>query len=377
MNHGRLFAALAAAFFTVSVLALSGTFLPKEDQAIRDTLDRATPPGELDRRVTDALEAGDIAGADQFASLAAELDKPLTPETQATLAEAKTFGATVVRNTGQFLTAYVTGEADTAAGLAGAVISDLTVVGDVRDLTIEGGKAISGQDYSEFLLAIAAVGLAAEGATLATGGGSLTLKAGASILKAAKRTGNLTVDFGRLLLRQAKETRLVRTLTRPARTSDTVAGTLRAARPETRAVARSSDGAGLIKTVGTIGHVAEAAGPAETVRLMRYVRTAEDLDDVAGMSARFGRNTRAVIELTGKTALRAFRVGVDATRAVFGAVFSFIAWMIGMTAYSLLKRGSFLVLDLTGRGLWLTTRLCWRGACAAVARASPVQTLSA
>ncbi|MEW5424727.1 hypothetical protein [Amorphus sp. 3PC139-8] len=366
MNLNRLFAAILLALATVVLFAARGALAPDENDAIQAALLEATPPGELDRRVVAALDTGDVAGAEQFAALAGSLDRALAPQTQAELADAQTVAATVLRNTGQFVTAYVTGHGDTAAGLAGAVISDLTVVGDVRDLAIEGGKAMSGQDYSQFLLAIAAVGLAAEGAVIATGGTSLTVKAGLSVLKAAKRTGNLTADFGRVLLRQAKETRFVRSLGRPARLSDDATDTARLARPQVRAARAADTGGELLTTVSTIGRVARTAGPGETVRLMRYVRSADDLEGIAGMSARFGRNTRAVIELTGKTALRAFRLGVDAARAIIGAAASFVAWMVGLALYGAVKRGSFFLLDLTGRSLWLAVHLFGRGLGAAV-----------
>lgn len=366
MNLNRLFAAIVLALATIALVGAKGSLAPNEDEAIHAALLEATPPGELDRRIKAALDTGDIAGAEQFKSLSDTLDRPIAPQTQTELADAQTVTATVLRNTGQFLTAYVTGHGDTAAGLAGAVISDLTVVGDVRDLAIEGGKAMSGQDYSQFLLAIAAVGLAAEGAVLATGGSSLTVKAGMSVLKAAKRTGNLTADFGRVLVRQAKEMRIVRSLSRPARVSGEAAVPARLARSEARAAHAAGAGGDLLTTVSTIGRVTRTAGPGETVRLMRYVRNADELEDIAGMSTRFGRNTRAVIELTGKTALRAFRVGVDATRAVIGAVASFVAWMVGLAVYGAIKRGSFFLLDLTGRAVWLALSLLWRGAGAAV-----------
>ena len=73
-------------------------------------------------------------------------------ETMTKIDDAHALSATVVRNTWQFGEGFVTGQGDTNAGLAGAVSSDLTVVGDVRDIAAEGTKMLAGEEYSELIL---------------------------------------------------------------------------------------------------------------------------------------------------------------------------------------------------------------------------------
>ncbi|MEO1104018.1 MAG: hypothetical protein AAFW98_09865, partial [Pseudomonadota bacterium] len=201
-----LSAATLLSLGTVAFLALAvpRLYTGYEERAVRAELQAATEGNVLETRTIDALADGDLSGALQFAGLARELGKPLSPETTAELAAAQGTVATIMRGAGDFAGAYITGYADSAAGLAGAVVSDLTVVGDVRDIISEGGKAAVGEEYSEFLLALAAVGLAAEAATIATGGSSLVVNAALSVLKVAKRTGNLTVDFSAHLVRLAR-----------------------------------------------------------------------------------------------------------------------------------------------------------------------------
>lgn len=319
-------AAFVLSVGTVAFLALAGPrYVTGTDEAeVRRELRLATANGELDRRIDDALGDGDVALAQQYAGLAVELSRPLEPDTAADLAAAQGTFATVVRNAGDFAGAYITGHADSAAGLAGAVVSDLTVVGDVRDIISEGGKAAVGEEYSEFLLALAAVGLAAEGATVATGGSSLVVKAAVSVLKVAKRTGNLTVAFTQ---------RLVRLVRAAAREADLASPAGRAPRlpagvdpPLTRAAARAE----LSTALSAVGTAAANAGPAEAVRLLRTVNTSTDAERLATFTSRFGRRSRAVFELTGKTALRAFRVALRGARLLLAFLWSLVGWILGL-----------------------------------------------
>lgn len=335
----RLFT--AATILSIGTVGFAALAVPRLERGfseaeIRRELQAATPGETLDERAGAAIEAGDISLALQYAVLARDLGKPLRPETDAELAAAQGTFATVVRNAGDFAGAYVTGYADSSAGLAGAVISDLTVVGDVRDIVREGGRAAVGDEYSEFLLTLAAIGLAAEAITIASGGTSLTVKAAVSVLKVAQRTGNLTADFASRLVRLARAaTREGGELVEVASLSRGVpAGTTaRVGAPLTQAAARAE----LRSTLTAVTTVAANAGAADAVKLMRTVRTVDNAQDLATFTSRFGRTSRAVVEITGKTALRAFRVGVRGLRLLVAFLWSFVAWVAGLLVLSMLR----------------------------------------
>ncbi|MEO6013079.1 MAG: hypothetical protein ABIQ30_05790 [Devosia sp.] len=85
----------------------------------------------------------------------------------------------------------VNGDFDSEAGFACVVATDLTSVGDVRDLVAQGGNYLTGQPVNYFTLGLAGVGLSLTAATIGTGGGMLPLRAGASFLKAMNKMGKL------------------------------------------------------------------------------------------------------------------------------------------------------------------------------------------
>ncbi|MEM0907378.1 MAG: hypothetical protein AAGJ94_08445 [Pseudomonadota bacterium] len=347
-----LSAATVLSLGTVAFLALAAPRLYTgfEERAIRAELQMATPGDTLDVKTQAALDSGDISGANQLAALAVELGKPLSPETVAALEEAHGTVAVILRNSSEFAGAFFTGRADSAAGLAGAVFSDLTVVGDMRDIISEGGKAAVGEDYSKFLLTLATIGLAAEGVTIATGGTSLVFNAGVSMLKVAKKSGNLTVRFANRLValatvaaRRTPSPRQSAPVERVASLGAAVAG--RGA-GEAGGLTRAAARAELRQAMTAVSTMADNAGAADAVKLMRHVNTTEDAAALAAVTSRFGRRSRAVVELTGKTALRGFRTAVRGVRLLMAFLWSLAAWICGLIALRLVKsavKGTFWV----------------------------------
>ncbi len=108
----------------------------------------------------------------------------------------------VLRRLREVARGALTGRGDSPEALTGAVAADLLVVGDVRDLVIQGARALRGEDADEVIFALSAAGLAT---TLAP-----EVDAGVAILKFARRVGALGDAFAKNLLRlvrRAVETR--------------------------------------------------------------------------------------------------------------------------------------------------------------------------
>jgi hypothetical protein len=91
-----------------------------------------------------------------------------------------------IRNAGY---GALTGKANTPEGLAAALATDLFVVGDVRDLAIQGKNWVMDEDVDEFIVILSAVGIAT---TAAPYGDWLP-----ALLKAARRAGALSKAFVR------------------------------------------------------------------------------------------------------------------------------------------------------------------------------------
>jgi len=330
---------LVLLFLTVAGLALAyvtgfGFSIPLE-KAVQADLSAAASPALINQKIVDALERDDIDDADMYVEIANFMNYELPPETLAKLDDAHALSATVVRNTWQFGEGFATGEADTNAGLAGAVASDLTVVGDVRDIAGEGGKMLRGEPHSDLILGLSVVGIGVTAATIATGGGGVVVKAGVSLMKAAKRTGRLTAEFAQSLTRLTTEAVNMPMLRQTLRATDLT--DLKKAEQVFTAYGRNVRGSKLVPVLGKLGDLNNAVGPAETVRLMRFVKTTENLDDVTGMTKRFGVKTRGIMELTGKTALRSFKTSFKLLEWVAEGIWGLLMWLGGLIMMVLMR----------------------------------------
>jgi hypothetical protein len=290
---------------------------------IRAELQATVPAEELDLAVNDALDSGQYEDALMYAEVADYAGIPLAPETVDRLADAGTLLLRVSRDTGSFFEGFLTGEGSDTAGFVGAITSDLTVVGDVRDIGREGTKLVAGEDYSELILGLSVVGVAATGATIATGGGALPVKVGVSLMKVAKRTGALTAAFARQLgdlMRRAVDFPGLRRSLNNVSLTDSAA--------TRRAVSNYASSINLKPLTPVFDDMAALqrnAGPAESVRLLSRVENTNDLRRITEMSGTLGVKTRGVMALTGKTSLRAFKTFTNLVRWLLGWIWAIAA----------------------------------------------------
>jgi hypothetical protein len=157
--------------------------------AIADYRLRALPPEKYVEEIATALAARD---GDMARSLVALAQSQNVEVPEALLAELNALPPVDMGNVvSQGWNCIVNGDFDSEAGFACVVATDLTSVGDVRDLVAQGGNYLTGQPVNYFTLGVASVGLTLTGATIMTGGGMLPLRAGASFLKAANKVGKM------------------------------------------------------------------------------------------------------------------------------------------------------------------------------------------
>lgn len=307
-----------------------------DEPFIRAELAWKTSPEDMSQRVDAALEAKAWDDAAMYAEIAAFMDMPLGPATQVRLEAENAFARRAARNTSSFVTGFVTGTGEDTPAFMGALASDLTVVGDIRDIGSEGTKLVRGEEYSTMILGLSVVGLAATTATVATGGGGLPARVGVSVLKVARKAGTITAGFARDMTRLLNE----------AMNFDKLGDTLRAvdladSAATRRAVTSYADGISLARVMPVLDDVAaieRAAGPAETVRLMRYVENTEDLASVSKMTAKYGTKTRGIMEITGKTSLRAFKTAWNLVLLALQWVWAIAGGIGALVAASLGRR---------------------------------------
>ena len=146
----------------------------------------------------------------------------------------------------------ITGRGTDAASLAGAVIADLFVFGDIRDLVIETGTWLKGGDADEMIVALSAGGVVL---TL-----SPELDVGAAVLKTARKMGVLTDAMARSVADVARRAYRTRKTDELKQISSDVSTLVARARP-----------------AGAVSILKHADDPATLSRLVRFTETPDGL----------------------------------------------------------------------------------------------------
>lgn len=218
------------------------------------------------------------------AALAAETDPQKRAAIERERDAAAAEGASVVRRLREVGMGALSGRAESIEGLVGAVGADMLVVGDVRDLLIEGGKWALDGEADEVILALSAVGVAT---TLAP-----EVDWAPSVLKAAKRAGAMTKGLGEFIVRAAKGGKVEE---------------LRELMGHVAALARRASPGGAVRILRL------ADGPEDVARLAKFVDRAEDLGKGSGVLA---------LHVTGKEGARVVKAAegmADSATAVRAA----------------------------------------------------------
>src|SRR5260370_26132270 len=175
------------AFEARNLLAGQDDPIALADHAVARLLDARIAAREIDA----ALAVDDADLARSFLDLARATNVPVDPELAERVERANASAATTVRSLGSFARGVLTGEAQDASGLAGVVLADLFMLGDIRDALREATRLAAGQDADQLVLGLACVGLAVTAGTYATIGAAVPARVGVTVLKAARQTGRL------------------------------------------------------------------------------------------------------------------------------------------------------------------------------------------
>jgi len=273
----------------------------------------------FEKEIGVALEKDDPELARSLADLAGDRGMTIDQATLARIASAEEFSIT--RATGQLFHGAVTGEADSPTAFAGALASDLTVVGDVMDLT---QQAIAYPQQDNLTVALAATGIVLTGALAFSGGTSAAGKVGISAIKAARKMKRLSKGLERALVRltaDAVDTRVLKSVTRDIgswKFTSAFNGTKRLIKP------RVIDE--LTQTGDAVRHVFTGQGYRGTLQVLESADDTSDIRKLRRVSDDLGPKFRGALHLKrgGKLTLRVAEI-----------LFTFLWWIISAVGWLL------------------------------------------
>ncbi|MDF0595511.1 hypothetical protein [Psychromarinibacter halotolerans] len=221
--------------------------------------------------------------------------------------------------------------------LACRVALDVTPFGDIVSLVRGATQYVTGGEVDTLDLGLAAVGLGATALALATGGSSMVIKGGATLLKVAKSAGRLPPALARALRRAFREG-IDWPKVSAVRGFDDFGGVFRprAMRPVTGALT-------------DVNELRDSVGLAATLHMLPKAETLGDLSAYSRISRVAGQRTVGAFELLGNN--RFVRLAMrwsDEVWWAISAVFAALVSLVGLL-WSILSRACLTTLRRMAR----------------------------
>lgn len=233
------------------------------------------------------------------------------------------------RTVNDFATGFLQGEAESGAGVAGAITSDFTVVGDARDLWEQYQLYARGEPVNELIVTLAGIGVGLTAVTVASSGTATPAKGGVSTTKLAARTGRLTPRFQKFLLKQGSDVFDYKTFLLAARAERNLDGISKAA-----VKAYNPQAARAIKqTAEQINNIRKSSSTADVVHLLNYVDSGDELARLERLTVKYGALSKGVMKLLGKGAIgsvRVLRKSAELFISIIATFASFLATLVSL-----------------------------------------------
>jgi hypothetical protein len=235
------------------------------ERALRKSLTR--PAAE--REIESALAGGDIEIAQGIVDLAVEHDIAVDPALVDQVKDPRINADSAMQTAGRFVHGLWSGEPTDGASLAGTLVSDLFVFGDIRDAARESAHYLTGRPTDFWVLGLSGAGIVMTAVTFSSLGASMPARMGFSVVKAVRRLG---------------------------RFNPVLAGRL------TRDAVKVSASGEFAEFVRDVGRIESNAGTQAALDGLQSAENPQEVSRIARIAVAKGGKTRAILKLVGPTA---------------------------------------------------------------------------
>lgn len=231
-----------------------------------------------------------------------------------------------------FTKGFVSGKGSDGYAIAGAMTSDFTVVGDVRDLSEQYQRYEEGKPVNQLIVTLSGIGIGLTAMTIGTVGASLPPKAGTSVLKFSNKTGRMSKEFSQELLQKSQKAFDWQSFSRLAKTDSSLKGIKQAAKQTYNPQAAKQ----LSKMATQANNIRRSTSTADTVYLMKFIDNSNDLRRMEKVASHYGTYTKGIMKFLGKSALRGMKVLKKTMAFILSLISSIVSGV--MSLLSLMPR---------------------------------------
>ncbi len=175
--------------------------------------------------------------------------------------------------TDKIIEGVLEGKSDETMGQFSALISDFLIIGDIRDLAIQGKHYLSNEKVDNIIVALSGIGLVASASTVYSFGATTPVKGTVSFLKYGKRLNKLPPWLNKALLKESKVVQKTKSLD------------------------------SINKLFTPITKLYEKVGFKATLDLLHQSKNLNHLKGILKFSTRFGKETPTLLRVTNNQAI--------------------------------------------------------------------------
>jgi len=286
---------------------------------IEKNLREIATPYYLEQKILKSLSNNNIDNANRYNNLSQYLNIKIdNQEINRSLEKANSFLPSVLRDTQHFILGFKTGESDDSASMAGAIVSDMTLFGDGLDLYKEGTKMVEGEEYDKFTIGISSIGFVLTASTYVTIGSTAILKVGASIIKTAHKRKKISKPFMKVI--SSKISKSINFSLLKHINWSSIAKFKSSVNKFTKTINLLH----IQDLLVNLDKISENISKSDTVKVMEYIDSSEDLNKTVIISSKFKTNTVAIFDILGKDTLKSGKVEIKYTGWFIVQIISFI-----------------------------------------------------
>jgi hypothetical protein len=166
------------------------------------------------------------------------------------------------------------GKSDENIGKASAIASDFLVIGDIRDLFLQGNNYINDTEVDKVIVALSTLGLVATISTVYSLGATTPAKNSISILKYGRKVNKIPNWLSRTIVKEAKISKETKSLSNVKR---------------------------ILEPIYTLY---EKIGLKQTLELLKRTKNLNALKGSVKLSKRFGKNSSHLVKVTGAKSIK-------------------------------------------------------------------------
>ncbi len=168
----------------------------------------------------------------------------------------------------------IEGKSDEDIGKVSAIASDFLVIGDIRDLVIEGNNYMNDKKVDSVVVGLSTLGLVATISTIYTFGTTSSAKSSISILKYGKKVDKIPSWLSKTIVKEAK-------ISKETKSLDNIKNILE-----------------------PVYSLYKRIGLKQTLNVLKDTKNLSDLKGVVKFSKRFGKSSGELIKITGSKSIK-------------------------------------------------------------------------